>query len=465
MKRFISLMLLVFTGISVMTGAMFAHAEGVLPFSDVKQGDWYYEDVQTAYEHGIVNGKDSNVFDPDAPMKRAELVAVLSRLADGKVADKGEEAADAYSDINGIEWYADYVGWASSAGLVNGYGDGTFRAEEPIIRQELAAMLDRFLTYMFLEIRDDNSVGEFADTEDIPSWAAANVDVLRSAGLIRGDQEGKFNPQSAATRAEIAAIVSRIIVYLDNAEDIQVSEHEFDIDNMDQSLATELKIAYCRLLNKNYFGEKFKLTDVWVDANLGDYSDCAIFCMGAPVACTDEPQTVYAAGYRIVFPSDRFIYVYKDEEIYTLKEAYDHYLISRSDVYEIASIVDADNRKFTDRYLAPKVPGAFPYEIELEIMEMGPISIGEYLGNYSGCEILYVNEDGCGYVAAVTPRDIAGYTIYFSSGWIPSVYKDGRFHSLTSAGGLITKSDVYELGALLNGRDFTNRYLAPEIGK
>ena len=209
MKKIITLMMLV---CMLLAAAPAAVAEGGdLPFTDVKAGKWYYAAVKTVYDEGIMNGKTKTTFDPTAPMTRAELVTTLARVACVNV----DGAADnlAFKDTKKSAWYAPYVGWGVSAGLVKGYEDNTFRPNAPINRQELATLIVRFIDYMEARVEADSPVKSFADEEKIPKWAKQYVEELRKTGLMKGDTAGRFNPASSATRAEVAQIVTRLLPF------------------------------------------------------------------------------------------------------------------------------------------------------------------------------------------------------------------------------------------------------------
>ncbi len=216
-KRVISLIMsAVMVTSAALTGAN-VYAEGDLPFSDVPEKNWYYPYVKTAYEYGIIDGKEPTIFDPDAKLTRAQTVTVLSRLAGADPAGDEDKASE-FSDINGNEWYSKYVGWGVKSGLVKGYDDNTFRAEDPVLRQELAAFFTRFLEYMKLELKDENAVKKFADEGLIPEWAKEYVEAVRVTGLMNGDG-GNFRPESTTTRAEVATVAARLIKYINESGD------------------------------------------------------------------------------------------------------------------------------------------------------------------------------------------------------------------------------------------------------
>ncbi|MBR3415074.1 MAG: S-layer homology domain-containing protein, partial [Clostridia bacterium] len=142
MKRTISVILTAVMLSAVLGAPLPASAradEPALPFRDVSEGDWFFEAVAYVYEHGIMVGVTADTFSVSSATTRAQLVTVLSRLDNADV--DGMRNEHGFTDVENGEWYADAVGWASSRGIVNGYTDGTFRPEAPVLRQELCAML------------------------------------------------------------------------------------------------------------------------------------------------------------------------------------------------------------------------------------------------------------------------------------------------------------------------------------
>ena len=211
-KRIIAflLSLAVLLTAAILTGVT---AADTLPFDDVKQSDWFYNDVKNAYDAGLIKGKSENTFDPRSTMTRAELVTLMSRMAGGDVSGYGSYSA-AFSDVNTDSWYADCVGWAARVGLVNGYsesdGELIFKPDSPILRQEIAALMVRFIDYMDKPMPFESEIDSYTDNNKIPNWAANDIDSVRMMGLMNGDERGNFNPNQSLTRAECAAVFARL---------------------------------------------------------------------------------------------------------------------------------------------------------------------------------------------------------------------------------------------------------------
>jgi hypothetical protein len=117
-----------------------------------------------------------------------------------------------FSDVTGGEWYAGAVAWAAASGVANGVGGGRFDPGAPIARQDLAAMLARYADSTGLELlAASREYAGFADAADIAGYAAPAVEALCRAGVISGRPGNIFDPKGEATRAEVAAMLHRLL--------------------------------------------------------------------------------------------------------------------------------------------------------------------------------------------------------------------------------------------------------------
>ncbi|KUK40458.1 MAG: putative membrane protein, partial [Clostridia bacterium 62_21] len=175
------------------------------PFDDTSTTDWAWarEAVEVLAGAGIVEGVDGRRFDPGRDITRAELTGLLVRALDLPVGANGP----AFKDVPRDAWYAGTTAAAVRAGLVSGYGDGTFRPVQPVTREELAVVLARALSLT------SAAPGEltFADAGDISGWARECVACTAGAGLIKGYPDGTFRPAATATRAEVAVLIYRAL--------------------------------------------------------------------------------------------------------------------------------------------------------------------------------------------------------------------------------------------------------------
>ena len=174
--------------------------EGDTGFSDVSGGAWYAEAVQYVREHGIMNGTSATIFNPNGTASRGQIAAILYRASGSPETSGGTD----FTDVADTTYYADAVRWTSTYGIVTGYGDGTFRPNNPITRQQLAAILWRYAGSPVAE-----SSVDYADEADISAYADTAVDWARDTGIISGRDGNRFDPNGRATRAQAAVILYR----------------------------------------------------------------------------------------------------------------------------------------------------------------------------------------------------------------------------------------------------------------
>ncbi len=206
-KRLLSVLLTVCMLFGVLSLTAYAADDTGLPFTDIKLKDWYYSAVKNVYDRGVMEGKTKTTFVPLEEMTRAQIVTTFYRLAGATETGLGSSLT--FTDVKKNGWYADAIGWAVQEKLVTGYPEGTFRPDTAVSRQELAKLLVEFLAYMSIDMTADKPADKFADAGSFPKWSRDFIEKLRLTGLVRGDDNGKFNPLKSANRAEVATIFSR----------------------------------------------------------------------------------------------------------------------------------------------------------------------------------------------------------------------------------------------------------------
>ena len=117
-----------------------AAADSDTGFTDVPAGAWYADAVEYVRDNGLMNGTTATTFDPDGTMTRAMLAQTLYRAA----GNPGVSGSDSFTDTADGTWYADAVLWASQQGVVSGYGNGLFGVDDPVSREQIAAILWRY---------------------------------------------------------------------------------------------------------------------------------------------------------------------------------------------------------------------------------------------------------------------------------------------------------------------------------
>ncbi len=173
------------------------------PFYDMSANDWFYKDVSYVVENGLMSGTTAVSFEPEAPITRAMLVAVLYRLEDSPRAGVPD-----FADVAPDMWYAPSIAWAAENNIVYGY-DGNFRPDDVLTREQLAAILYRYAAYKGLNIDTRADLSVYTDAAAISDWALPAVRWANAEGLIVGVTDATFVPGGTASRAHTAAILTR----------------------------------------------------------------------------------------------------------------------------------------------------------------------------------------------------------------------------------------------------------------
>lgn len=181
-------------------------ADGKLPFTDVHETDWFYNDVLFVYEEGLFAGTSDTTFSPNAAMTRAMLVMVLYRL-EGEPAVSGRSG---FSDVTFNSYYEDAVTWAADNGIVNGTSITTFSPNANVTREQMAAILYRYAQYKKYNTAASSSLNGFTDQASVSGYATASLEWAVAEKLVNGSA-GKLMPTGNATRAQVAAILHRFV--------------------------------------------------------------------------------------------------------------------------------------------------------------------------------------------------------------------------------------------------------------
>ena len=198
-KRFGALLLALILTLSLSVTA-YAAVEDT-GFSDVAADAWYADAVTYVRDNGLMSGTSDTTFTPGGTMTRGMLVTTLYRMA-GSPSLENEDLGYPFADVPGDAWYADGVYWARLAGVVGGYSEDQFGPDDPVTREQIAAILWRYAGSPAAESGTD-----FADEGSISAYATQAVDWARANGIVNGVEDNRFLPQSSATRAQVATIL------------------------------------------------------------------------------------------------------------------------------------------------------------------------------------------------------------------------------------------------------------------
>lgn len=176
------------------------------PFTDIRPGDWFYDSVKFMNANGLMQGTSGHTYSPRATTTRAMIVTILYRL-EGTPAVSG---GNPFYDVNPNAYYANAIAWAAKYGIVSGYGDGSFRPDGLITREQMAAILYRFSVYRGYDTsRQSNLRFGFTDYNRINSYAVIPLSWAHANGIVTGTTASTMSPDKTASRAEVTAILAR----------------------------------------------------------------------------------------------------------------------------------------------------------------------------------------------------------------------------------------------------------------
>lgn len=175
-------------------------------FVDVAPDAWYTDAVQYAYDHGLMTGTSATTFAPNTTTTRAMIVSILARQEN---VTSAEDAG--FTDVAAGDWYATAVNWAAREGIIAGFEDESFRPNAAITREQLAAILCNYSAWKGEDTSARADLDEYTDAISISSWATDTMSWAVAEQLLAGVTENTLEPQGAATRAQVAAVLQRFL--------------------------------------------------------------------------------------------------------------------------------------------------------------------------------------------------------------------------------------------------------------
>ena len=178
-------------------------------FKDIS-GHWAEKEIKQLEALGLVKG-DGEKYNPDAIVKRAEWITMLTRA----IGFKEAPYKDCFDDVKSSDWYSGIIQAAFDADLIDGDGSN-FNPVNELTREALVKMMiDTYLYKKGVEIPDVTNTG-FDDDSDISTWAKKYVSMASELGIMTGVTPTTFAPKKIATRAEAAVVLVRLLDALKN---------------------------------------------------------------------------------------------------------------------------------------------------------------------------------------------------------------------------------------------------------
>ena len=172
-------------------------------FKDVDKNDWFFDKVLKAYEKGLIIGTSENTFSPYLETSRATITTIIYSL-EGKPVGNGQNE---FNDVKEGKWYSEAIAWGHENGIIFGYGDGTFKPEQNITRQEFCTILHHYAKYKGYDVSKSSKLLDFTDGKDVSNWALEQVKWAVGTEIMNGKGNGILDPKGFATRAEVCVMM------------------------------------------------------------------------------------------------------------------------------------------------------------------------------------------------------------------------------------------------------------------
>lgn len=171
-------------------------------------GYWASDVINNWSQKGLIASNDTKKVKPDELIKKAEFVSLVV-----KVFNYTDKSDAVFSDVHQSTPYADYISKAVAAGIVKGDGNGLFKPDRKVSRQEAAVILSRAFE---LKARDGIAASRFDDSDKIAAWSMEAISAMLEKGYVKGRLNNKFVPQDGITRAEAIKMIDNVMGELKN---------------------------------------------------------------------------------------------------------------------------------------------------------------------------------------------------------------------------------------------------------
>lgn len=207
-----------------------------IDFADVKESDWFYDDVKYVQANKLMTGTSDTDFSPSGVTTRGMIVTILWRL-DGEPVVEGKE----FEDVSKDAYYYNAVAWASNNQIVSGYSDTVFGPNDTATREQLATIMNRYASYKKYDVSKEAELDKYTDKDQISEYAVKSLKWANANGLITGTSEETISPKDDVQRCQVAAILRRLCEKYEIIKDEAPEEKsdEQPVDNKDTNKSEE----------------------------------------------------------------------------------------------------------------------------------------------------------------------------------------------------------------------------------
>ena len=186
-------------------------------FTDIAT-HWAKEDIEFAVSRGLISGTTAATFSPNAAMTRGMFAAALGRLAN---IDVSSYKNSSFTDVKNDAYYMGYIEWTTQKGILSGMSGGEFAPDQAITREQIAVIMQNYAKVIGFTLPKVYVKNTFADSAKISANAKDAVKQMQMAGVISSKNNNLFDPQAAATRAEISAMLHRFVKLTISSDSMQ----------------------------------------------------------------------------------------------------------------------------------------------------------------------------------------------------------------------------------------------------
>ena len=237
--------------------AVSATALAAIP-SDIG-GHWAQGTIIQWTTNGYISGYPDGTFKPDNSITRAEFVVMVN-----KAMGYNKRGNAYFSDVSAAHWAYAEIMKGVEAGYITGNGDGTFRPDAPVTRQEAAVMISKILGLD----QDYASAAQYVDYRYIPSWAAGYVGAVSKAGIMTGYPDGDFKSDRVLTRAESVVSLDKTKNYDGKVEEDKDDREVFEDYRLTSSSLSDKIIKGDLIISSSLSNRNVSLDNVKVEGKL-----------------------------------------------------------------------------------------------------------------------------------------------------------------------------------------------------
>ena len=181
------------------------------PFTDVKDTDWFYNNVGYVYQKGIMKGVSTILFASEQNTTRGMLASMLYRLEGNPTAGKCP-----FDDVAKGSWYESAITWAAENKLANGYGvdkndKNNFGPNDILTREQIVVILYNYAKLKGMDVSGAADLAAFTDAAKVSAYAVPAMKWAVKTGIMQGIRADLLSPASGTTRGQMAAIFERFM--------------------------------------------------------------------------------------------------------------------------------------------------------------------------------------------------------------------------------------------------------------